>query len=162
MQSRLLEITRWLKTLFPNESFSLKPMTKDASYKIYNRITVKGKNYVVMYAPLEKESPDAFFRLTRILRSFHINSPECYSYHQDLGFLLLDDFGDNQLYHKVQGGNILIYDKVLRKLPTLWNVNKELVPNYECSKFDQEIDLMCDWYFELLGVPNKIFNLYKY
>ncbi|WP_119327705.1 aminoglycoside phosphotransferase family protein [Cysteiniphilum halobium] len=153
MQSRFLLIIEWLKTLFPNTEPTLVPIVGDASFRQYYRVNLENKSYVVMDAPLDREKPDVFFRVTRLLRYFKLCTPECYAYDQESGFLLLDDFGDTQLYDAVHTqGDISQYDCVLSLIPKFWHIDKALFPNYEKTKFISEMGVMKLWFWQWLGL----------
>ena len=106
--------------------------------------------------PLDKEKPDAFFRLTRLLRYFKLNTPECYGYNQELGFLVLEDFGDTQLYQLAQQGDLKDYPNILSLLEKFCAVERSLVPNYEASKLSSEIDVMSVWFYRWLDLPQTL------
>ncbi|WP_151194008.1 aminoglycoside phosphotransferase family protein [Cysteiniphilum sp. JM-1] len=160
MQSRFLQIIEWLKTLFPNTEPTLVPIVGDASFRQYYRVNLDNKSYVVMDAPLDREKPDVFFRVTRLLRYFNLQTPECYAYDQESGFLLLDDFGDTQLYHAVHAEkNIKQYEQVLALIPKFWQIDKALFPNYEKTKFASELDVMKLWFWQWLGLDAETLHL---
>ncbi len=160
MQSRFLQIIEWLKGLFPNVEPTLVPIVGDASFRQYYRVSLENKSYVVMDAPLDREKPDVFFRVTRLLRHFNLQTPECYAYDQESGFLLLDDFGDTQLYHAVHAEkNIKQYDQILALIPKFWQIDKTLFPNYEKTKFASELDVMKLWFWQWLGLDAQTLHL---
>lgn len=160
MQSRFLQIIEWLKTLFPNSEPTLVPIVGDASFRQYYRVNLENTSYVVMDAPLDREKPDVFFRVTRLLRYFNLQTPECYAYDQESGFLLLDDFGDTQLYHSVHiERDIRRYDHVLALIPKFWHIDKALFPNYEKTKFASELDVMKLWFWQWLGLDAETLHL---
>lgn len=153
MQSRFLQITEWLSVLFPIDKPALVPIVGDASFRQYYRVCVGTKSYVVMDAPLDREKPDVFFRVARLLRYFGLNAPQCYAYDQESGFLLLDDFGDTQVYHAIyQQKDLSLYQDVLALIPKFWQVEEMLFPNYEESKFASELDVMKLWFWQWLGL----------
>ncbi|WP_119342724.1 aminoglycoside phosphotransferase family protein [Facilibium subflavum] len=157
MESRFLQIVTWLKSEFPGFNGQLVPLVQDASFRQYYRVYIDNKSYIVMDAPPKKEKPDIFFRLTRLLRFFQLNTPECYAYEQQLGFLLLDDFGDQQLFHYIsQSKDFKIYDQVLALISCFWQIDHSLVPEYQASKLASEIDLMKSWFFQWLGIDGNI------
>ncbi len=158
MQSRFLQIKEWLEVLFPKEEPTLIPIIGDASFRQYYRVEIQAKSYVVMDAPLDREKPDAFFRVARLLRYFNLNAPQCYAYHQEGGFLLLDDFGDIQFYdvlYKVPSHSLSFYQDVLTLIPKFWQIEKSLFPNYEKTKFKSELDVMKIWFWQWLALDEQ-------
>ena len=79
--------------------FDISVLANDASYRCYYRVTWQGQSRVVMDAPPEKESVDAFVIIAHALRDAQVMVPEIYAQAREQGFLLLSDFGD-ELYFK--------------------------------------------------------------
>ena len=151
MQSRFLQIIEWLSGVLPGATPTLVPIVGDASFRRYYRVRIEQRSYIVMDAPLDREKPDVFFRVARLLRYFKFNAPECYAYDQESGFLLLDDFGDTQLYQKLyEQKKLSSYQEVLALIPKFWQIEKALFPDYERSKLASELDVMRLWFWQWL------------
>ena len=152
MQSRFLQLQKWLKQIFNHYEGEICPLAKDASFRRYYRIFVEGISYIVMDAPLAYERPDVFYHLAKTLKSYGLRVPNCYAYQKSQGFLVLDDFGDTQLFHLADTKkNTAFYDKALAILTQFWKINTRIFPSYPDKKIDDEMDLMPEWFLPFIG-----------
>ena len=73
-----------------------RPLAGDASARKYERLTRGGATAVLMDAPPPQESVPAFVRIARLLRGMGYSAPDILAADDDLGFVLLEDFGDDR------------------------------------------------------------------
>ena len=73
----------------------LKPLKSDASKRRYYRFTYNNKKCLLMDSSLEKNSLKNFIKISKWLKSNHFSSPEIYMEDSKLGFLIIEDFGEN-------------------------------------------------------------------
>ena len=73
-----------------------RPLAGDASARNYERLTRGGATAVLMDAPPPQESVPAFVRIARLLRGMGYSAPDILAADDDLGFVLLEDFGDDR------------------------------------------------------------------
>ena len=149
MSLRKKQLQDWLNEVLGNQDYSIDSIVSDASFRKYYRITMCSQSWVVMDAPPEKERPDAFFRVARMMLMYKLNVPECIACHQELGFILLTDFGNTQLYHVKD--KTLLYDVAIEVMLSFRRIDPSLVPVYEKVKFLSEMALLQDWFYELIG-----------
>lgn len=72
------------------------PLAGDASNRKYDRLTLDGRNAVLMDAPPEKgEDVRPFIAITTHLRALGLRAPEILASDEENGFLLLEDLGDD-------------------------------------------------------------------
>ena len=71
------------------------PLAGDASARCYERLTRGAATAVLMDAPPPRESVRAFVRIARLLRGMGYSAPDILAVDDDLGFVLLEDFGDD-------------------------------------------------------------------
>ena len=71
------------------------PLAGDASARCYERLTRGAATAVLMDAPPPRESVRAFVRIARLLRGTGYSAPDILAVDEDLGFVLLEDFGDD-------------------------------------------------------------------
>lgn len=91
---RSIALKQWLESIFPPNSFHIKPLKGDASFRRYLRVAVQTQRYIVMDAPPDKEPMHTFLTLGPQFRSQGIRTPQIYEANESLGFALLEDFGD--------------------------------------------------------------------
>lgn len=154
MKKRKEQLTEWLSHFFDPDSISqMQVMCHDASKRVYYRLIDRHNvSYVVMDAPMVTEKPDVFFRVARLLKYFGLPVPECYHYQQELGFIVLSDFGDQLLLAILNDHNRPQYYKMaLSVMRQLLSVEPTLVPDYELSKFVSEQQLLVEWYLPYAG-----------
>ena len=100
MQTRENALNKWLIKILASTSFTLTPLAGDASFRRYFRLYHAGKTSVLMDAPPEKESLNAFIEVEKKLQSQGIITPRIRAMDLTYGFLLLDDLGDRLLLNE--------------------------------------------------------------
>ena len=152
MNFKIEQIHSWLKELLGAESYALEMITADASFRQYYRIKQGDKTWVLMDAPPEKEKPDIFFRVARLMQYYGMKVPDCIAYHQEFGLILLTDFGDQQLFHvKDTACRNVLYDQAINMMFSFKKIDASLVPVYEYRKFCSEVDLLTEWFYPFIG-----------
>ena len=99
MLTRQNALHTWLNSLINDPPFSLTPLAGDASFRRYFRLQHGTSRHVVMDAPPAKEGLLAFIQIARALRDSGVQTPEIFAFDLNLGFALLEDFGDTLLYN---------------------------------------------------------------
>ncbi len=145
---------RWLDALGYDLS-TLEVASEDASFRRYFRIKKEGQSYIVMDAPPQNESCDAFVALANSLTAQQINAPEIFA--QDLtdGFLVLSDFGDDLLLGLLNDStvNALYGDAMNAILQTQKSMPHDDIPAYSAALLGTEMELFKEWFIEkLLGI----------
>ena len=91
---RQQQLTEWLHSLFPDETFTLAPASADASFRRYFRATfADGSTRVVMDAPPQHEDCRPFLHVAKLFEEAGTHVPHAYAQDLDQGFLLLSDLG---------------------------------------------------------------------
>jgi aminoglycoside/choline kinase family phosphotransferase len=75
--------------------FSISTASSDASFRRYFRVKTVEDSFIVMDAPPQNESIDAFLKVSQILNSINVNVPDIYEENGVLGFILMQDFGSD-------------------------------------------------------------------
>jgi len=146
-------IENWLKTQL-NQYFTIEPVSSDASFRRYFRITSNNETYILMDAPPDLERIDHFLNITKNLASAEINAPKIISYDTKLGLILMTDFG-NQTYLDVLSGNKLgMFQQELYSaaIDSLLNIQTKVIPwglqDYSDELLISEMSLFPKWYLE--------------
>ena len=84
----------WLKSLYPNQDFTLAPASADASFRRYFRATFAVRSLIVMDAPPEHEDCRPFTHIAQLFGDAGVNTPKVIAQDLQQGFLLLSDLGD--------------------------------------------------------------------
>lgn len=155
MQDRLSLLNTWLKQILrgvDQAQFKVEPVAGDASFRRYFRVIAQsGKRYIAMDAPPEKEDCKPFVAVTCAWSEHGIAVPKIYSEDIEQGFLLLEDFGDTQLFDMVDQADTRtqsdIYTTALDELQKLQALPlKELEhDSYDRALLARELALFSDW-----------------
>ncbi|MEE4292533.1 MAG: phosphotransferase [Xanthomonadales bacterium] len=130
------------------EQVDLQPVCGDASFRRYFRFDANGRSVILMDAPRYRENSKRFLDAGARLKSAGLKTPDIYHFDLDLGFGLLEDFGD------VLFRDILTEDTVDTLFPRLFEVLEVQarqadsfgLPEYNEERLQMELDLFPDWY----------------
>ncbi|HKJ18460.1 MAG TPA: phosphotransferase, partial [Xanthomonadales bacterium] len=148
--SRLQQATMWAHEKLKGEPFSIETISADASFRRYFRIVpANGKEtLVLMDAPPDKEDSRPFIDVAGRLREGGVRAPVIHHFDLDLGFGILEDFGD-ELYR-----SIITQETAPQVFPELFSVLEGMarnvlsggLPNYTEEALQADLDLFTDWY----------------
>ncbi len=149
MHARQNALNEWLKTIFPDNAFTVAPLAGDASFRHYFRLHHGKDSYIIMDAPPDKETIIPFINISRLLAKKGIHTPALHGIDQEQGFLLLEDLGDSLLI------NALVHtpaDKLYKAaLTTLINIQQcpttePQLPPFNQAHMMQELSLFRQWF----------------
>ena len=80
------------------------PLTADASFRRYERLTQGGRRAMLMDAPPPQENVDAFVAVARHLKSLGFSAPDILAKDRENGLLLLEDLGDETYTRVLDAG----------------------------------------------------------
>jgi len=135
---------------------SLKPASSDASFRHYfraNRLEQPEQSVIIMDAPPEKENNTAFIDHQKRLAQAGLKVPEIYDADLDLGFLMLSDLGQHNLYGALTNGldpmaTHSMYRIVLNELVQMQKTNTTGLPKYTAERMLEELTLFYDYYLK--------------
>jgi aminoglycoside/choline kinase family phosphotransferase len=138
----------WAAEQLGLEHVDLEPVCGDASFRRYFRFTAGNRSIILMDAPRYRESSERFLDAGERLRKASLKTPDIFHFDLDLGFGLLEDFGD-VLYRE-----ILTPDTVDGLFPKLFDILEAQakhadaagLPEYNEERLQMELDLFPDWY----------------
>ncbi len=138
------------ETLGLNE-VKLEPVSADASFRRYFRLNNGDHSIILMDAPPDRETSEPFVDIDQRLREAGMNAPEILHFDFELGFGLLEDFGDT-LYR-----DILDEQSVDELFPPLFTTLEDMarrvdtgkLPAYDALVLQQEMELFPDWYLRV-------------
>lgn len=148
---RMSRAATWAADTLGLDKVKLEPVSGDASFRRYFRISRGDQTVILMDAPPSKETSASFVDIDQRLRQAGLNAPEILHFDLELGFGLLEDFGDT-LYR-----DILDEESVDELFPPLFKmledmsryVETEGLPIYDALLLQQEMALFSDWYLHL-------------
>jgi len=142
------EVSHWLQSLGYSD-FSLEIICADASLRNYYRAIFKDKSLVVMDATQLKSSLLPFVDVSSKLLSVGVSVPQIIEQDVELGYLLLEDFGDvlfathlnNESFEK-------LYLQAIGEILKMQNASTLGLEPYDKEFLSFEVNLMQEWLFE--------------
>ena len=136
------------------------PLAADASFRSYERVMKGGHRAVLMNAPPPEEDVREFSKIAQHLLKHGYSAPRIFFEDSDLGFMLLEDLGDNTFSSLLdRGANedelyLLATDFLIELHSRGSAVILRELPEYTQDLLLREAELFTTWYLpEILGVP---------
>ena len=151
MQTRQNELNDWLKSLFGETPFTITPLAGDASFRRYFRFQCGELTRVVMDAPPDKENITPFLDIGHQLATIGIHTPTVYAVDQALGFILLEDLGDQLLLRALSHENAdTLYPAAMLTLLQLQQcpTTHPQLPEFDRAFMLKEMSLFREWFLE--------------
>ena len=149
---RQQQLTLWLHSQFPDQSFTLAPASADASFRRYFRATfADGQTRVVMDAPPQHEDCRPFLHIAQLFQDAGIHVPHVYAHDLKQGFLLLSDLGNTTYLQALGEGNEdtarALYGAATDALIKIQLATRENeLPPYNEAVLLREMRLFPEWY----------------
>jgi len=138
-------------------------ISSDASFRRYERLYNNHKTVILMDAPAPEENVAAFIKITEHLTKLGYSVPQIFAQDINLGFLLLEDFGDNTFTNALAVGidEKKIYQTAVDVLIDLHGrqlseAAPDCLESYDKEKLIAEVVLFVDWYVN--GLFGKDFS----
>jgi aminoglycoside/choline kinase family phosphotransferase len=153
---RQQQLTTWLASQYPNQTFTLAPASADASFRRYFRATfADGGTKVVMDAPPQHEDCKPFLHVSQLFENAGTHVPHVYAQDLAQGFLLLSDLGNTTYLQALDTKNSSqLYASAtdaLIKIQLASRANE--LPPYDETLLRRELNLFPEWYIaKHLGV----------
>jgi aminoglycoside/choline kinase family phosphotransferase len=129
----------------------IKKVAGDASFRSYYRVFFQEKTFILMFAPPSHEDVKPFIKIDEILVNNGFYAPKILAKNIDLGFILLEDFGD-ETYSKALQKNIseeyFLYEKACDALIEIQKISLKNIDilHYNHATLFREVMLFIDWY----------------
>jgi aminoglycoside/choline kinase family phosphotransferase len=145
---RELRAASWAADRLGLPQVRLDPVSGDASFRRYFRIRTPSGTRILMDAPPDREDSRPFVEIASRLRSAGLRAPEVLAFDLDLGFGLLEDFGDvlyRDLLDESTADDLLpglfdLLEGMARRVPS------DGLPAYDGPVLQREMDLFPRWY----------------
>ncbi|MBJ6136707.1 aminoglycoside phosphotransferase family protein [Marinobacter litoralis] len=157
MDTRLQQLTDWVRQFPGFDSASPEPVSGDASFRRYFRVWRETSGqartpFIVMDAPPEHENCEPFVAIAKHWHQHGIHVPDIAGEDLNQGFLLLEDFGDNLMLGAVTEQNAdTCYRQALDELVRIAQQSapaEHALPHYDDAMLDREMALFPDWLLE--------------
>ncbi|MYB88435.1 MAG: phosphotransferase [Proteobacteria bacterium] len=151
---RLALLHEWIKEILGDVPYTLEPASEDASFRRYFRLLSEQGQYIAVDAPPEKESNEAFAKVTHLLEAEGLPVPHIHYSFLDSGYFLLDDFGNTLLLDILDAENAdNLYGHALEALTVIQQIPADSLPKYSQELLLQEMELFRQWFLiQLLDV----------
>lgn len=123
----------------------------DASFRRYFRLYALGRSWIAVDAPTDKEDNPRFVSIDKLWYEHGINVPKVIAHDFEQGFMLLEDFGDQLLWHVVHAKNTSLkevenyYRRSVDELMKIQALPTENLPSYSAELLLTEMQLFVDW-----------------
>ena len=129
----------------------LTPLGTDASFRRYYRLAGPGPALLLMDAPPEFEDVDAFGHVARHLLRLGFRAPQIHHLDRDLGFIVLEDFGDQTFTRLIDSGydEATLYAQAIDLLIGIHehpHATEIELPDYDQKRLIDEALLLPDWF----------------
>ncbi|RMJ04624.1 Phosphotransferase enzyme family protein [Marinobacter litoralis] len=157
MDTRLQQLTDWVRQFPGFDSASPEPVSGDASFRRYFRVWRENSGqartpFIVMDAPPEHENCEPFVAIAKHWHQHGIHVPDIAGEDLNQGFLLLEDFGDNLMLGATTADNAdTYYRQALDELVRIAQQSAPAdypLPKYDDAMLDREMALFPDWLLE--------------
>lgn len=151
LTQRYSQLQEWLQQMAtPSSSMELTPLAGDASFRRYFRLRMANQSYVLMDAPPDRESCDAYVGIAHAFKKAGICVPTIYQKNLHQGFLLLSDLGDRlYLSELTEASADVLYERafsVLLNMQSGFVTDYYSFPVYDAALLRTELNLFVEWY----------------
>ena len=142
------QITEWLLSLFPGETFTISPASADASFRRYFRATFTDKTLIIMDAPPQHEDCKPFLHVGKLFEEAGVHVPHVYANDLERGFLLLSDLGGSTYLQVLTPENAQqLYSEATDALIKIQLASRvDELPVYDEALLRRELNLFPEWY----------------
>ena len=147
-------IQTWITSVLGSDQFETHFLAGDASFRRYARIKLNNKTFMLMDAPPEKEDCGPFVTIDEFFDHNGVRVPHIVAKDLELGFLLLEDFGDVLLSTLLNEQTVdAYYAQSFKQLIQLQAIDgTHHFPNYSYEKLISEMELLTDWMLPSLQI----------
>ncbi|MFW5909723.1 MAG: aminoglycoside phosphotransferase family protein [Thiohalospira sp.] len=150
-------LQQWLDEVAPGSRVPPGPLAADASFRRYFRVATPQGSRIAMDAPPGHEEVLPFWRVADLLRGAGLSAPKVEAGDPALGFLLLEDLGDETASRALDGGADPepLYARAVDVLIHLQReVGQADLPEYGRDALLAESALLVDWFYPAVaGAP---------
>ncbi|WP_432697930.1 aminoglycoside phosphotransferase family protein [Marinobacterium sp. YM272] len=152
MDIRLQQLQQWVEQTAAEQgieslSGELLPVSGDASFRRYFRAVGEHASWIAVDAPPDKENSRPFVDLARDWFARGVRVPEILAADLELGFMLLEDFGDRLLLPELKDETAQRhYSQALSTLLQIQQLPADNLAPYDEALLQREMGLFDEWY----------------
>lgn len=144
--------SRWVEQML-GSGCDIRMLAGDASFRRYFRVWQDDVSYVLMDAPPGKEDVTPFLTVRSWLEDAGVRVPGLLHQEREMGFLLLEDFGDETwAQHLISGAardlplDRMFDDAFVQLIRLQGSAPPRSLPAFDVARMQRECDLYLDWY----------------
>lgn len=153
MDKRRQELLDWLNNKTQFSPPALEMVSGDASFRRYFRFIENETSYIAVDAPPEFENNEVFVAVANAYLQAGVKVPEILFADFSLGFLCIEDFGDEQFASKYEADDVeKYYRQALSDLIPIQSVQtceNVALPSFDDELLDAEFYLFNHWLLEV-------------
>ena len=154
-------------------SYRLKKIKGDASFRKFYRKSFNKKNSIIVYANKEKEKNLLIYdSINKILNKNNVKAPKLIKENYELNYIEIEDLGKKTMFHflKKKPKNFKYFKQAIDLLSKVQNIKDKKIKNFKNKIYSvpeyskkilfEESELFCKWYIPSIFKKNKkkIFN----
>jgi hypothetical protein len=143
-------IQHFLAACFPGEIIQLEPITGDASFRRYFRVSKASQSYILMDAPTPAEDCGRFVATQQAFVQAGLEVPQIIAQDIQQGLLLLKDLGDTLLLAKLtEETAATFYRQALAQLTQVRKISATSagpLPTFDQAFLLREMQIFIDWF----------------
>jgi len=148
--ARRAALEDWLSRELGRVPGEMAPISSDASFRRYFRLTGGGRSLIAMDAPPEREPVEPFLRVAALLAEAGLHAPAVLAADRERGFVLLTDLGRRAYLDALREGDADVDALIGDAIDALvrWQVATRPggLPDYDRQLLQAELDLFWQWY----------------
>lgn len=149
MHTRESALQNWLKSINIEAHEKLVPLAGDASFRRYFRLKHDHLSQIVMDAPPDKISLHPFIHVATQLSQQGFRTPQIHAVEHQLGFMLLEDFGDEIFLKTISTHNAdMFYRQALVTLAKMQQCATEGLDAFDQAFMLQELSQFPEWFLQ--------------
>jgi aminoglycoside/choline kinase family phosphotransferase len=168
---QLFEINQWIEQLIAQQKVTIqgdwdvKPLQGDASCRMYFRLTSNEKCYILVASPTERIDNNIFIDLAEKWLKAEVKVPKVFCADLDLGYMLLEDFGETHLFDLLQQEcHVSHYQKAIDQILVIQQTSSESLCLFDRAFLMREMRLFEIWLLEYqlqTPVPAMLDTVYQ-
>ncbi len=126
----------------------LQPLTGDASFRKYYRVSDSFHKGIVMDASAQPESVAPFVDIAHRLYEAGVRTPKINAFDDKEGFIFMEDLGSHHLIDTIAKEGSYYYPKAIEMIVRMQECDVSGLPEYDRTFLLEEMDLMPQWYLQ--------------
>ncbi|MBS0569333.1 MAG: phosphotransferase [Proteobacteria bacterium] len=133
----------------PNADWRIAPVSADASFRSYWRVTTGASALILMDAPPDKEPIAPWLDIGARLRHAGVHAPQVFASDPASGFVLMEDLGEHAYLPQLNATSAdALYGDALDALARMQAIGTDGLPAYDRAQLVMELELMPEWFLK--------------